>query len=372
MVNFAVINLKGAIKRVLKIAIILLFIVGIINLSELLKNVDYEISFVDLVKNNINYESNDTAIEFTDIVLSQVPILTDAKTDENNSIANLEENVEEITEEVTDDTSSVSVTEEETTDLQNLSTEVISENNISESYNTLYGSVKIKNETSFELTEDILTPDVEYTNISDIVIFHTHTCESYTATEENSYTASGNYRTTDLNYSVAQVGTVLSELLTGKGYNVTHLLTYHDYPAYNGSYTRSYETVSNFLATTETKPQVVIDLHRDAVGSNSDYAPRVKIGDETVAQIMFVIGTNGGGLTHDNWQTNLKFAIKIQEKANEMYPGLFRPIIVRNSRYNQNLADSSFIIEVGATGNTLEEATGSMKYLAEVISEVVK
>ena len=220
MVNFAVINLKGAIKRVLKIAIILLFIVGIINLSELLKNVDYEISFVDLVKNNINYESNDTAIEFTDIVLSQVPILTDAKTDENNSIANLEENVEEITEEVTDDTSSVSVTEEETTDLQNLSTEVISENNISESYNTLYGSVKIKNETSFELTEDILTPDVEYTNISDIVIFHTHTCESYTATEENSYTASGNYRTTDLNYSVAQVGTVLSELLTGKGYNV--------------------------------------------------------------------------------------------------------------------------------------------------------
>ena len=87
---------------------------------------------------------------------------------------------------------------------------------------------------------------------------------------------------------------------------------------------------------------------------------------------MFVIGTNGGGLSHDNWQTNLKFAIKIQEMANEMYPGLFRPIIVRNSRYNQNLADSSFIIEVGATGNTLEEATSSMKYLAEVLSEVVK
>jgi len=64
-----------------------------------------------------------------------------------------------------------------------------------------------------------------------------------------------------------------------------------------------------------------------------------------------------GGLTHDNWQSNLKYAIKIQEKANEMYPGLFRPIIVRNSRYNQNLAKSACIIEVGATGNTLEQAT---------------
>lgn len=107
-------------------------------------------------------------------------------------------------------------------------------------------------------------------------------------------------------------------------------------------------------------------------GSKSDYAPRVKIGDETVAQLMIVVGTNGGGLSHKNWQTNLKFAVKIVEKANEMYPGLFRPIIVRNSRYNQNLADSAMIIEVGATGNTLEQATGSMKYFAEVLEEVMK
>ncbi len=81
-------------------------------------------------------------------------------------------------------------------------------------------------------------------------------------------------------------------------------------------------------------------------GSKSDYAPRVKIGDETVAQLMIVVGTNGGGLSHKNWQTNLKFAVKIVEKANEMYPGLFRPIILRNSRYNQNLALAALIIEV--------------------------
>ena len=33
--------------------------------------------------------------------------------------------------------------------------------------------------------------------------------------------------------------------------------------------------------------------------------------------------------------------------------GLFKPIILRNSRYNQNLASGACIIEVGATGNTL-------------------
>lgn len=79
-----------------------------------------------------------------------------------------------------------------------------------------------------------------------------------------------------------------------------------------------------------------------------------------------------GGLEHSNWNKNLKFAIKIQSKANELFPGLFRPIIVRNSRYNQHLADSAFIIEVGATGNTLEECNASMKYLAQVINSVMK
>lgn len=87
---------------------------------------------------------------------------------------------------------------------------------------------------------------------------------------------------------------------------------------------------------------------------------------------MFVIGSSGSGLEHNNWVQNLKFAIKVQEKANEMYPGLFKPIIVRNSRYNQNVSKAASIIEVGATGNTLEQSNNSMKYLAKVLSEVMK
>ncbi|MBO4815667.1 MAG: stage II sporulation protein P [Clostridia bacterium] len=49
----------------------------------------------------------------------------------------------------------------------------------------------------------------------------------------------GNYRTTDLNYSVARVGTELTNYLQNKGFNVEHNTTYHDYPAYSGSYSRS-------------------------------------------------------------------------------------------------------------------------------------
>ena len=265
----------------------------------------------------------------------------------------------------------VGSSDEENENIEPVQTFILEENNLPESYNLVYNNVKIKNETNFDLTQDILMPNIEFKDKQNILIFHTHTCESYTQTEYNSYKASGNYRTTDLNYSVAKVGDVLDEQLNLKGFNVLHNISYHDYPSYNGSYSRSFNTVQKILSNIPNM-QLVIDLHRDAIGSMNNYAPSVKIGDEVVAQLMFVIGTDGGGLEHPNWQINLKYAIKIQEKANEMYPGLFRPIILRNSRYNQNLADAACIIEVGATGNTLEQTTGAMKYLSDVIYETMK
>ena len=83
-------------------------------------------------------------------------------------------------------------------------------------------------------------------------------------------------------------------------------------------------------------------------------------------------GTNAGGLWHPNWNQNLKFAIKVQEKAEELYPGLFKPIMLTTSRYNQHTGKYANIIEVGATGNTLEQCLTSMKYLAKVMDEIMK
>ena len=51
----------------------------------------------------------------------------------------------------------------------------------------------------------------------------------------------------------------------------------------------------------------------------------------------------------------------MQEKAEELYPGLFKPIMLTKSRYNQHTGKYANIIEVGATGNTLEQCLNSMK-----------
>ena len=250
----------------------------------------------------------------------------------------------------------------------NVTTEVL-DSIVPNKYTNDYQGVEIKNGTDCAITDEMLNVDNLDINKTDIMIFHTHTCESYTPTENFQYVASGNFRTTDLNYSVARVGDSLSEQLISYGYNVIHDKTYHDYPAYSGSYGRSMATVENLLLT-NPGTDIIIDLHRDAIGRT--YAPSVKIGDEVVSQLMFVIGTNGGGLEHPNWQQNLQFAVKVQKKANELYPGLFRPILMSNSRYNQHLGKAACIIEVGATGNTLEQSMASMKYLAKILDEVLK
>lgn len=381
MFNVTVINAKKSLMRVM---ILIIAIIVVFTLTKIIKkfktNEILQISISEKLIHCLNseipamdstyYSANNTIKEdgeeeiesivgkLLSIELAQIEEIEEENikkyTEENAELENIQ-NEEIEAEQKTEEISA------------NLTTEIVTQNSIAESYNVEINGVKIKNETSFEINEGILNTGLEI-NKEKVLIFHTHTCESYTPSEQYPYQQTGNFRTTDLNYSVSKVGDELSNYLLGYGFNVTHDKTYHDYPAYSGSYTRSATTVENILKTNAS--DIIIDLHRDAIGSKSNYDPSVKIGEDVVAQLMFVIGTNGGGLYHPNWQQNLKFAIQLQQKANELYPGLFKPMIVRTSRYNQHLGKAACIIEVGATGNTLEQCLTSMKYLAKVLDEI--
>ena len=203
--------------------------------------------------------------------------------EESEEITNKEnnENIQENEKNQTEEKQEIQLAQE------GLQTQVITKNPISENSNVTYKNVKIKNQTSYTLTEEMLNPDITIEN-KNIVLFHTHSCESYTSSEKYPYTPTGKFRTTDLNFTVVRVGTELENQLKQYQYNVIHNTDYHDYPSYNGSYTRSLATVENILKTNPS--DIIIDVHRDAVGSRSDYAPTVKIGDtDEAAQIMFVI-----------------------------------------------------------------------------------
>ena len=346
--NVAVINLKDIGKYTVKIIIVccIIFICMkvISNSSQSLKRIDLSnvnnklfticlnLSISELVTEKDN---NNREIKLTKILSMETPILKPIEQIQIPKVAN---------------------------------TEIVTERNINARVTDSYGTTKIDNQSNYTITEEMLIPDVEIQSKKNILIYHTHTCESYTPCETYNYTMTGNYRTTDDNYNVIRVGTELTTYLTQKDFNVVHDGTYHDYPSYSGSYTRSLETAKKLLE--EKEAGIVLDIHRDALGNGDTYGPTVMVNGQRVAQLMFVIGTDGGGLEHPNWVQNLKIAVKIQEKANEMYPGLFRPMIIRNSRYNQHVSPGASIIEVGATANTLGECLLSMQCLANVLEEV--
>ena len=387
MFNVTIIKLKDIVKIGIILILIYVFSRFILKKFSITNYLNENISFNsnELVRYGINLESNiinnisneelqqKTQINIiknlfdTQTILKTGSHIFNSKETENQvqpeNIASTE-NTDTSSEQENIKTSQINTV---STDVQ---TQVVTQNPLIEKYTREYFGVKIKNETDYELTDEMLNASDLKINSKNVIIFHTHTCESYTQSVNSSYEPTGNYRTTDLNYSVARVGDELEDCLKKYDFSVNHNKTFHDYPAYTGSYSRSCATVSEILKTFSS--DIIIDLHRDAIGSKEDYAPLVKIGDDYCAQLMFVLGTNGGKLQHPDWNSNLKFAVKVQQKANEIYPGLFKPIILRNSRYNQHLGKAACIIEVGATGNTLEQSVASMKYLSNVINEALK
>ncbi len=375
MVNMTVVKGKDILKNGIKIGIFLIFLflfqkIMISSSKETIKIPELidESKLISCLEDTMPIMKQVSSVEREDLeekveTIDPLKLVVDIQLEGMNHIIAKEKEKEE-EEQKQDKNEQIQVEHAKT----GLATQVI-ESNVPTKFTNSYNGVQVKNETEYNLTEEMLKPDITINN-ENVLIFHTHTCESYTPTENFQYQQTGTYRTTDFNYNVARVGLELKNQLNSYGYNVLHDKTYHDYPAYSGSYGRSLTTVENLLKQ-NTNIDVVIDLHRDAIGDYS-YAPTVQIGDECAARIMFVIGTDGGGLEHPNWNQNLKFAVKIQEKANELYPGLFKPIILRNSRYNQHLSKAACIIEVGATGNTMEQCLASMKYLAKVMSEVMK
>ena len=103
-----------------------------------------------------------------------------------------------------------------------LETKVV-ESNVPQNFTTTYNTVKIKNNTGIKLTKEMMRPNVKI-NTKTILIYHTHSCESYTPTEKYSYKKTGNFRTTDKDRSVIRVGTELEAYMDIRLYMTLHFM----------------------------------------------------------------------------------------------------------------------------------------------------
>ena len=199
-----------------------------------------------------------------------------------------------------------------------------------------------------------------------VLILHTHATESYTKGRED-YRESAAFRTLDENYNMISIGARVAELLREAGITVIHDRDLHDYPSYNGSYNHARKSIQAILQEHPTI-RVVLDLHRDASGDlNNQFRPAVEIDGVQTAQIMLVMGTGTGGLSHPDWEENLGLGLKLQAQLERQAPGITRPISLRSQRFNQDLTKGSLLIEMGAAGNSHAEALRAAEQLAKAL-----
>lgn len=238
----------------------------------------------------------------------------------------------------------------------------------------LVGNVNVMNYSylrNIDYSEYIRDENVVLTKKSDKIFFYnTHTSESYANSTKYQFDYSGTRRSQDANYNMLKITKTFKENLDEKGFIVVHDTTPHDYGSYTSAYQKSRITLQNAISSYGGFG-ICIDLHRDAI-EDIDFAPKLEINGVSVARVMFVLGAGNTDYENKYFEDNLKLALKIQYIAEKVYPGLFRPMYIRNSVYNQDMSKYSILIEVGASGNTIEEAENATRCLTNLLNIIYK
>lgn len=205
-----------------------------------------------------------------------------------------------------------------------------------------------------------------------VLIMHTHACESYLVGDGSYQDESYTCRTTDSEQSVVKVGQKIAEKLAENGICVLHDGTLHDYPSYNGSYDRAEETITDILAAYPSV-KVVLDVHRDGIvqEDGTPIAAVAEINGRQAAQVMIISAASDGYYYVPNYLDNFHFACLLQQYMEKDNEGITRPILFEYCQYNQHLTTGSLLIEVGSQGNTLEQAVYSGELIGESIAKAL-
>lgn len=234
---------------------------------------------------------------------------------------------------------------------------------------TRVGDVFIKN-ASRQTLEDVVFDGTFAAalgnEVPQVLIVHTHGSEAYTMPAGQEYESTGSFRTADDSVSVIRVGDELAKVLSSYGISVLHDRTLYDDPEYNGAYYRAEDAIEEYMAK---YPGIsfILDVHRDALEDKAGHQYKVVTReDPDCAQVSLVMGSSWEG-----WQDNLRFAVAVQQHLTENSPTLMRPLTLRNSDYNEYFTPGSLLVEIGAAGNSLDEALKAVQLFGQGFAEVI-
>lgn len=241
-----------------------------------------------------------------------------------------------------------------------------------------YDGIYIRNTTKTHSVDigEMLNKKV-YASVSQdsptVLLYHTHTTESYELLEREYYAISRSSRSSDSEQNVIRVGKAIKNTLEKNGFKVIHDETIYD-ESVSGAYDRSREAVTKILKENPSI-QVVLDIHRDSIYLKNE--TRIKtvteINGKKAAQIMLTTGCEDGNVTSfPNWEKNLTFALNLQKALVDDNPSLMRPLLFTSRKYNMDLMPCALHIEIGTDSNTLEEAVYSAELFSQSLSKLLK
>lgn len=204
-----------------------------------------------------------------------------------------------------------------------------------------------------------------------VLIYHSHTTEAYSLLDTGYYISS-DARSNNSARNMVRVGDDLAAYLEKQGFTVIHDRTIHD-KDYTKSYDNSRATIEKNL---EQYPsiEVTIDVHRDDItySNKTKVKPTAKINGKKAARMMIISGCEYNRVKNfPDWEENLKFDLQVQNKVNELYPGLMRPILFSERKYNMYETHYSFLLEVGTDANTLDEACYSARLFGKALGQLL-
>lgn len=205
-----------------------------------------------------------------------------------------------------------------------------------------------------------------------VLIYHSHSTESYTLLDAGFYTESSNSKTKDISRNMVRVGDEICKILEERGIGVIHDREIHD-SSYNEAYDSSRKSVQDYL---EKYPsiEITIDVHRDSITykNGTKVKPTATVNDKKAAKMMIISGCEYGSVENfPNWEDNLRFSCAVTNKLASMYDGLMRPILFSERKYNMDLTKNSFLLEIGTDANTLDEACYSGRLFANALAELL-
>ncbi len=206
-----------------------------------------------------------------------------------------------------------------------------------------------------------------------VLIYHTHTSETYELLDRGFYTNERSSHSNNSAENIIRVGEEICNVLEENGYKTIHDKTIYD-EQYSGAYDRSRENISKILKENPSI-QIVLDVHRDAIyqKNTTKIKPFTEINGRKAAQIMLITGCEDGNVTNfPNWEKNLTFALNFQNQLVTDNQNLMRPLMLCSRKYNMDLMPCALQVEFGTDANTLAEAVYSAQLFGESLSQLLK